>query len=124
METCFACQRTFPTSQGRKAHQKSCEQYRERRKQKAALGNARLRQPLPQAGRLNTPPTFGSQQTAMAQPADPFAPLLDLLKTNGATPSNPANAETPAQRRRALLQEAKKTVIDQYWSPHSQLPDK
>jgi hypothetical protein len=57
METCFACQRRFPTSQGRKAHQKACAQYRERRTQQAALGNTRLRQ-LPQAGGLNPRPDF------------------------------------------------------------------
>ena len=49
METCWACGKTFTTSQGRKAHQKTCKKYRAHRAEQAALGTARLRQAVPQA---------------------------------------------------------------------------
>ena len=115
MEQCWACGKRFTTSQGRKAHQKTCKQYRAHRAQQAALGTPRLRQPLPQAGNDSTPPSR-SPQTAMSQPPDPFTITLDLLKKNGAIPGNTDCAsKTPAQQRRVLLQQAKTTVIDQYW---------
>lgn len=116
MEQCWACGKIFATSQGRKAHQKTCKQYRAHRAQRAALGTPRLRQPLPQADKIDSTPPSRSPQTAMSQPPDPFTTTLDLLKKNGAVSSGTdSTSKTPAQQRRALLQQAKTTVIDQYW---------
>ena len=117
METCWDCQKEFLTSQGRKAHQKTCKQRQARREQHAALGTASLRQPVPQAHGTNSP-SRPSPQQGYSQAPDPFAPLLDLLKKSG-TPLSTSDSShhTPAQRRRTLLQEAKVTVIDQYWCP-------
>jgi hypothetical protein len=117
METCWDCQKEFLTSQGRKAHQKTCKQRKARREQQAALGTASLRQPVPQANGTNSPSRPFTQQEHSQAP-DPFAPLLDLLRKSG-TPLSKSDSshQTPAQRRRTLLQEAKVTVIDQYWYP-------
>lgn len=117
METCWDCQKEFLTSQGRKAHQKTCKQRHARREQHAALGTASLRQPVPQAHGTNSPSRLSPQQ-GQSQAPDPLAPLLDLLKKSG-TPlsTRDSSPHTPAQRRRILLQEAKVTVIDQYWCP-------
>lgn len=121
MEQCWACGKTFATSQGRKAHQKTCRQYRAHRAQQAALGTPRLRQPLPQAGKIDSTPPSRSPQTAISQPPDPFTTTLDLLKHNGTVPSGTdSTSKIPAQQRRASCRTRKRrssTSIGAHRSP-------
>jgi hypothetical protein len=66
MEKCWDCQKEFPTSQGRKAHQKTCKQRHARLALKATLGSANLREPVPQAAGFPTSASTPAQQAQNA----------------------------------------------------------
>ena len=54
--------------------------------------------------------------TPPPQPNDPFPPFMNLLRGYGVpSPTSDGLQETPQQRRRRLLQDAKIRAVDHYW---------
>ncbi len=69
--------------------------------------------PKAQPDQATSPPI---PSTSPPQPNDPFAPFMNLLRGYGVpSPTIDGLQETPQQRRRRLLQDAKNRAVDHYW---------
>ncbi len=110
MATCRFCERNFKSSQGVRAHLKHCGRYRTQRgKGSGALGR-QPRHPQPRATDqwTDSRPVASGPQVAQAAP---LALLTEQIQTMVKASTDKA-PESPAQRRRTLLQEAKIKAID------------
>lgn len=120
MHTCHFCQRDdFSSLPSFYAHLRWCLAYPKNKKNqtgKAPLGTA-LREAVPQGQHAPQSREDSSSLPAPRQPNDPVAPFTKILQGAGLLPPDLGGTpETPQQKRRRLLQTAKRQAINQYWS--------
>ncbi len=117
MYTCNFCKRDdIPSRQSFNAHCRWCDLYLQHKQQQAALGTS-LRDAVPKAQPHPTPASLIAPPPPLPPPSDPLAPFRKVLQDLVRPKANPDDSqETPQQRRRRLLQAAKRHARDHSWS--------